>query len=63
MTTVEHTQIPHAPRLTVVRVDQGWEIREHHDDRVVRVTHHTDWHRVERSLQALERGLKTDPKS
>jgi hypothetical protein len=63
MTTVEHTQIPQGPRLTVVRVDQGWEIREHHDDRIVRVTHHTDWHRVERSLQALERGLNADPKS
>jgi hypothetical protein len=60
MTTVEHTQIPQEPHLTVVRVDQGWEIREHRDNRVVRVSHHTDWHRVERSLQALERGLKAE---
>jgi hypothetical protein len=63
MTTVESTQIPSGPRLTVVRVSQGWEIREERDNRVVRVTHHTDWHRVERSLQQLERGLATDPKA
>jgi hypothetical protein len=58
MTSVEHTHIPHAPRLTVVRVDQGWEIREHREDNtVVRVSRHTDWHKLERSLQALELGL------
>jgi len=60
MTSVESTHIPPASRLTVVRVDQGWEIREHCDDRVVRVTHHTDWHKVERSVQAIERRLPVE---
>ncbi len=33
---------------------QGWELREEHDDRVVRRVRYTDWHRVERARTVIE---------
>jgi hypothetical protein len=38
---------------------EGWEVREERDSTVVRQTHYTDWHRVERarSIMALRATL------
>lgn len=57
MTSFEQPPTQQPSRLTVVRMEQGWEIRERLADDTVRITRHTDWHRVERSLQALALGL------
>jgi len=38
-------------RLTVTRHAGGWEIREEHDNRLVRTIRYTDWHRVERAKE------------
>jgi hypothetical protein len=42
------------PRVTVVRADRGWEVREKTDDGRVRVTRYTDWHHVELSVRRVE---------
>lgn len=34
---------------------QGWEVRVEQDDRVVRQLRYSDWHRVERAINAVER--------
>jgi hypothetical protein len=34
---------------------EGWEIRVEEDSRLLRRSHYTDWHRVERALASLER--------
>jgi len=59
MTESEQPTSPHARRLTVVHTNDGWEVREHQDDTVIRVSRYTDWHRVERSLQNFERSDAT----
>ncbi len=51
----ERTCAGHAFRLTVVCVSGGWEIQEEWDEQVVRLVRYTDWHRVERMIQAFER--------
>lgn len=33
----------------------GWEVREEEDSRVVRQTHYSDWHRVERARMNFAR--------
>jgi hypothetical protein len=38
-------------RQTIHLVEHGWEIREERDHTVVRIEHHSDWHRVERAIQ------------
>ena len=32
------------------RGTSGWEVRDEHDDRVLKHVHYSDWHRVERAL-------------
>jgi len=36
----------------------GWEIRVEQDSKVVRRTHYTDWHRVERAVEAIRREMR-----
>jgi hypothetical protein len=62
MFSSELTQDGHTRRLTITRNSSGWEIRVEHDSRVVRTTHCSDWHRVERARQmfALENRLPLD---
>jgi hypothetical protein len=51
----EYTQDGHVARLSVSKgANLGWEVREERDDRVIRRTQLTDWHRVERALQVFE---------
>jgi hypothetical protein len=42
-------------RLTVVRAPDGWEVRQEREGDSVRVSHVSDWHRVERSIQMFDR--------
>jgi len=37
----------------------GWEIREEHDDRIIRVVRYVDWHRVERARLEFAREAAT----
>jgi hypothetical protein len=45
---------PPPPELKVVRLSNGWEIREMQNDHIVRSSLYTDWHRVERALQVYD---------
>lgn len=35
--------------------EQGWEVRVEQNDQVVRTSRYTDWHRVERAVDAIDR--------
>ena len=49
----------HTRRFTVSALpSEGWEMRVEEDDRLVRQTHFSDWHRVERALSAVEREVR-----
>jgi hypothetical protein len=50
MTTHEQSASSQPKRVTVVRGPIGWEVREEREGQVVRSSHYTDWHRVERAL-------------
>jgi hypothetical protein len=36
-------------------VASGWEVRVEQDSTVLRKSHYSDWHRVERAVEAIER--------
>jgi hypothetical protein len=45
-------------RYSIVPTTDGWEVREEEvgvaqDSRIIRQTHYTDWHRVERARRAF----------
>jgi hypothetical protein len=46
-------QAGHTVTFTITRRELGWEARELHDREVVRTTHYTDWHRVERAIEGF----------
>ncbi len=54
MVTRERTADGHLERFTVSRVSSGWQVREEHDERVIRTAFYDDWHRVERAVQVFE---------
>ncbi len=41
-------------RITVVRQQVGWEVREEQGTLLVRSAKITDWHRVERTVEAFK---------
>jgi hypothetical protein len=44
-------QAGHKRRFSITeRGRNGWEVRDEHDDRVLKQVLYTDWHRVERAL-------------
>jgi hypothetical protein len=50
------TQAGHTRRFIVnARHTSGWEVRIEQDSTVVRQVLYTDWHRVERALDSIER--------
>lgn len=58
MFTREFTLADHSRRFTVSPSDAGgWELRVTEDRAVVRRTYFTDWHRVERAMNAIEREM------
>ncbi len=36
----------------------GWEIRVEQDSTIVRRAHYTDWHRLERAVEAIRREMR-----
>jgi hypothetical protein len=54
MFNTQLTQAGHTRAFSVQRVpDDGWEVVEEADSRVIRRTQYHDWHRVERALAEL----------
>jgi hypothetical protein len=50
------TQAGHTRRFDVTaRHSDGWEVRIEQDSQVVRQVLYTDWHRVERAMDSIER--------
>jgi hypothetical protein len=54
MVTREHVQSGNTKRFTITRAPKGWEVKEEHNSRLIRHTHYTDWHRVERAMQVFD---------
>jgi len=46
-------QLDHTLRYSIVTTDEGWELREERDSRLVRQAHFQDWHRVERATRVI----------
>jgi hypothetical protein len=43
-------------RFTIVHTNpEGWEVRLEHDSQLIRSSHYTDWHRVERARMMFAR--------
>ena len=55
MLSVERHQSGHVERVVVTHTAKGWDYKEEHDSLVVLEKTYTDWHRVERAMQAFER--------
>lgn len=50
-------------RYSIVATENGWEVREERDSKVIRQAHYQDWHRVERARRSFTvklRELKAD---
>jgi hypothetical protein len=47
-------QAGHVPKFSIEdRGRDGWEVRDEHDNRVLKQIRYTDWHRVERALNVF----------
>lgn len=48
----ELSQAGHTRRFSINKTrEDGWEVRDEHDDCVLKRVRYTDWHRVERALE------------
>lgn len=54
MLTREYVQAGRIVRFVVTRSPLGWAVRQERDNALVKETHYTDWHRVERAVQVFE---------
>jgi hypothetical protein len=54
MLTREFVQDGRTTRFTVTRDASGWDVREERDNTLVKQSHYSDWHRVERAMQTVE---------
>ena len=54
MLTREFVQDGRTTRVSVTRVEAGWDVRAERDQATVRQAHYSDWHRVERAVLAFE---------
>jgi hypothetical protein len=45
-------------RYSICATDEGWEVREERDSRLVRRERYQDWHRVERARRSISIELK-----
>lgn len=54
MTTLTNHDSTQDNRIIVVRQPVGWEVREEQGTTLVRSAKVTDWHRVERTMQAFK---------
>lgn len=46
-------RLDHTMHYSIVTTDEGWELREERDSRLVRQAHFQDWHRVERATRVI----------
>ena len=53
--TRERVEDGRVHRFTITRSEIGWQVREELDSETVRVSKYTDWHRVERAMDAFDR--------
>lgn len=55
------TQAGHTRRFSIQRVqdDDGWEVTEEADSRVIRRAQYHDWHRVERALADMSETVRS----
>lgn len=60
MLTKEFKQAGRVVRFTVTRSPLGWDVRQERDNTIVKESHYSDWHRVERAVQTFER-LSLEP--
>ena len=51
--SLRHNQ--HTRRFSIATTGMGWEVREEHDDQVVRRKALSDWHRVETCRRLIDR--------
>ena len=58
METRTRTSPGHTDQITVTRRESGWEVLETRDSTLVRTKRYSDWHRVERALEAFERAAE-----
>jgi hypothetical protein len=61
METRTRTIPGHTEQITITRRDSGWEVTETRDSTLVRAQRFSDWHRVERALQAFDRAAVNAP--
>ena len=54
MLTREYVQAGRVVRFVITRAPLGWDVRQERDDTVVKETHYSDWHRVERAVRTFE---------
>ncbi len=54
MTTLTTSDSTSDNRIIVVRQQVGWEVREEQGTQLVRSAKVTDWHRVERTIEAFK---------
>lgn len=54
MFTKELTQAGHVRRFTIREANDGWELREEEDSKLVRQVQYRDWHRVERAKMRID---------
>ena len=54
MTTLTNHDSTPDNRITVVRQQVGWEVREEQGSPLLRSAKVTDWHRVERTIEAFK---------
>jgi hypothetical protein len=48
-------QADHVKRFSITPGTSGWEVRQEEDQKIQRLDHYDDWHRVERTLALFER--------
>jgi hypothetical protein len=46
-------------RVTIAHDRNGWEVREERNNTLVKQVRYTDWHRVERAINAFERSRQS----
>ena len=50
--------LDHTRRYSIAATDEGWEVREERDSKVVRQAHYQDWYRVERARRSITTELR-----
>jgi hypothetical protein len=60
MLTREFVRDGRVERFVITRAPLGWDVRQEQDNTVVKQSHYSDWHQVERVVRTFER-LRNEP--